>query len=83
MQYNECGVSQGSILGQILFNIFVNDLSENIKDFLIVQYADDTQFLHTSTAVNDLPLSLISKAEKTLKIIKKVFSKEWINVKFQ
>ncbi len=71
MQHNEYGVQQGSILGQILFNIFINDLSENIKDCLIVQYADDTQFLHTST-VNDLPC-LISKTEKTLKIIKRYF----------
>ena len=57
------GVPQGSILGPILFNIYVNDLSANVNGFL-VQYADDTQFLHSRT-IKNLD-QLIEDTEKTL-----------------
>lgn len=65
------GVPQGSMLGPILFNIFVNDLCDYVKDCILIQYADDTQFLHTGN-VNDLGC-LITKTEQTLKCIKTYF----------
>ena len=38
----EFGVPQGSILGQILFNINMIDLFYKCKDSIVASYADDT-----------------------------------------
>lgn len=65
------GVPQGSILGPILFNIYVNDLPEYFNDCLLVQYADDTQFLHTGT-LQELA-NLINKSEITLNKAREYF----------
>ncbi len=57
------GVPQDSIFGPILFNIYVNVLSDNVNCFL-VQYAGDTQFLHSGTI--DTLEKLIENSEKPL-----------------
>ncbi len=73
------GVTQGSVLGQILFSIFVNDLSEEIKDCSLIQYADDTQFLQTGT-IDSLP-QLIHDTEQTLTKTKHYFNKNGLLLK--
>ena len=40
------GVPQGSILGPVIFNLYVTDLDELIKS-TVYQYADDTSILHS------------------------------------
>ena len=67
------GVPQGSILGPILFSIFVNDISEFISDCVIVQYADDTQFIHSGN-INNLD-QLITRAKVTLSNARTYFLK--------
>ena len=45
-----CEIPQGSVLGPLLFNIYINDIIEAPTKFDFIMYADDTTF--TSTREN-------------------------------
>ena len=52
------GVPQGSILGPLLFNIFMNDLAYVIDQSTLFSYADDTQIFKSAENIDDVEHSI-------------------------
>ena len=68
-----CGIPQGSVMGPLIFNIFINDIIKATRKFTLIIYADDTtlvshleNFGATNIAIEDGLNQEISKVNTWL-----------------
>ncbi len=74
-----CGIPQGSILGPLLFILYINDLPNYVSNVKVSMYADDTALYYNSNDIDDI----VVKMNKDLENIRQwlIRNKLSLNVK--
>jgi len=68
-RYVTCGVPQGSVLGPLLFLIYINDIGNSISRVPIKLFADDTNLFIFSESIDILKVD----AEEKIKLLNSWF----------
>lgn len=77
-QYIQHGIPQGTVLGPVLFLIYVNDLLEMNTQGKIISFADDTVILYSGSSWENLK----SVVEKDMEYILNCFSHKRLTINF-
>ena len=74
-----CGVPQGSILGPLLFLIYINDLANVCKFTMPIFFADDSNLFLNGKNLDEIELKLNNELDQIVKWLK--INKLTLNVK--
>ena len=64
LKHIKCGVPQGSILGPVLFILYINDMCEVSKLLNIILFADDTSIFYSTRNIVDITRTVNNALEK-------------------